>query len=538
MYRWTKASGVEEISDKGMSSVIRASLQRAMGQSGDLRIVGGYDPLKDEYLFTIVNLMRKPDNVGEPVVQPDQVLPPPPPPVDEGDDETDVFEGGPGDLGEDEFTPEIEVTDSVEFGSILSDSGIQLREYIIFNNGTADLLVQDIRVNQPYLKISPSTVSGQEPFYIAPGQKESVTIEFDPEGLDGVITGKVSVFHGPERAKSINVAESGVLALVTLVEENDDDGVDTSSFSDLVNAFNGYYVNNPDIEAPPQFPLTSDDQMSIELAFTYIKDLALNDPEKTSWTQFKDFLLPFGYEIDRKGFATIALDMGEELTGQEPDGSVGTNALLHFLSVFQQPLDYTRTWAQPPNDLTSAPLPPSGGGTPPPSLGVPPPTLNNIFASDQEAVDFINSSADMNLGQLQSLNTFVLPRVRHDLDGDGQVGTMDLIQFLTVFGNSISTDPSTLVFINPSVAPEESGGDAGSSLQTTSNAILYLLINGTMTSAQYLSIMANVSLEFKADFNQDGVITQEDHLSLLSFWTEGVAQGDAFTPYDGPAFIS
>ena len=61
--------GVEEISDKGMSSVIRASLQRAMEQSGDLRIVGGYDSLKDEYLFTIVNLMRKPDNVGEPVVQ-------------------------------------------------------------------------------------------------------------------------------------------------------------------------------------------------------------------------------------------------------------------------------------------------------------------------------------------------------------------------------------------------------------------------------------------------------------------------------------
>ena len=349
----------------------------------------------------------------------------------------------------------------------------------------------------------------------------------------------MSVLHGSSDERGAEVAESGVLALVTLVEGDDDGGVDTSSFSDLVNAFNGYFVINPDFVAPPQFPLTSDDQMSIELAFTYIKDLALNDPEKTSWTQFKDFLLPFGYEIDRKGFATISLDMGEEFTGQEPDGSIGTNALLHFLSVYQQPLDYTRTWAQPPNDLVDdAPPPLTSGGTPPPSLGVPPPTLNNIFASDQEAVDFINSSADMNLGQLQSLNTFVLPRVRHDLDGDGQVGTMDLIQFLTVFGNSIPTDPSALVFINPSAAPEESGGDAGSSLQTTSNAILYLLINGTMTSAQYLSIMANVSLEFKADFNQDGVITQEDHLSLLSFWTEGVAQGDAFTPYDGPAFIS
>ena len=114
-----------------MSSVIRASLQRAMENRGDIRIVGGYDPLKDEYLFTIVNLISRPDNVGEPVVQPDQVLPPPPPPVDEGDDETDVFEGGPGDLGEDEVAPEIEVADSDECGEIDADDGERAQEEII-----------------------------------------------------------------------------------------------------------------------------------------------------------------------------------------------------------------------------------------------------------------------------------------------------------------------------------------------------------------------------------------------------------------------
>jgi|TARA_R100000149_G_C5880685_1_gene145852 hypothetical protein len=536
VYRWTKASGVEEISDKGMSSVIRASLQRAMEKSGDLRIVGGYDPLKDEYLFTIVNLMPRPDNVGEPVVQPDQVLPPPPPPPPgpEGDDETEDFE-------EDELTPEIEVPDSVDFGSISSDSGKQAKEYIIFNNGTADLLVQDIRVNQPYLTISPSTVSGQEPFYIAPGQKESVTVAFDPEGLEGVITGKVSVLHSIGLAKNINVVDSAVIAVVTLVSP------DTSDLSDFGQTINGFYLQNPDITPPPQFPLTNDDQMSIELAFQYIQDnvaLQIEESETgvaegTSYQQFSDFLLPFSSGT-RKRFALLALDMAQEAVNTPGDGTLGVSELLTYLEAYGGTIDLSGNWnsalvAGTPPPFSGAP--PASGGDTPPELGVPPPSLNNIFASDQEAVDFINSSADMNLGQLQALNIFVLPRVRHDLDGDGQIGTMDLIQFLTVFGNSISTDPSTLVFINPSAPPEESGGDAGSSLQTTSNAILYLLINGTMTSAQYLSVMANVSLEFKADFNQDGVITQEDHLSLLAFWTEGVAQGDAFTPYDGPALI-
>ena len=54
IYRWTRNSGVEEISEKGISSVIRAAIQRAQ-ESGQLRIIGGFDPIKDEYLFTLDN---------------------------------------------------------------------------------------------------------------------------------------------------------------------------------------------------------------------------------------------------------------------------------------------------------------------------------------------------------------------------------------------------------------------------------------------------------------------------------------------------
>lgn len=55
VYRWSKQKGVEEISGKGMSSVIRASIKRAISDDEQIRIVGGYDPLKDEYLLTILN---------------------------------------------------------------------------------------------------------------------------------------------------------------------------------------------------------------------------------------------------------------------------------------------------------------------------------------------------------------------------------------------------------------------------------------------------------------------------------------------------
>ena len=55
VYRWSKQKGVDEISGKGMSSVIRASIKRAISDDEQIRIVGGYDPLKDEYLLTILN---------------------------------------------------------------------------------------------------------------------------------------------------------------------------------------------------------------------------------------------------------------------------------------------------------------------------------------------------------------------------------------------------------------------------------------------------------------------------------------------------
>ena len=57
VYRWTRSGGAEEISAKGLSSFIRAAISRAI-DAGQVRAVGGFDPLKEEYLLSIQNLQE------------------------------------------------------------------------------------------------------------------------------------------------------------------------------------------------------------------------------------------------------------------------------------------------------------------------------------------------------------------------------------------------------------------------------------------------------------------------------------------------
>ena len=55
IYRWSK-SGVEVISDKGMTAMFRAMFKAHIAADNEIRVVGGYDPLKKEYLLTIINV--------------------------------------------------------------------------------------------------------------------------------------------------------------------------------------------------------------------------------------------------------------------------------------------------------------------------------------------------------------------------------------------------------------------------------------------------------------------------------------------------
>ena len=55
VYRFNPSNGVQVISQKGMNAFFRDAFQDAITAGGQIRIVSGYDPLKDEYLITIAN---------------------------------------------------------------------------------------------------------------------------------------------------------------------------------------------------------------------------------------------------------------------------------------------------------------------------------------------------------------------------------------------------------------------------------------------------------------------------------------------------
>jgi hypothetical protein len=59
IFRFVDGQGIEEISDVSMGAYFRSKFKEAIGYSGlankkDIRIVGGYDPVKEEYLITIL----------------------------------------------------------------------------------------------------------------------------------------------------------------------------------------------------------------------------------------------------------------------------------------------------------------------------------------------------------------------------------------------------------------------------------------------------------------------------------------------------
>jgi len=71
VYRWSKQSGVETISDKGMVSMFRAVFRSAINSGKEIRVVGGYDPLKKEYLISILTVdPRTTDDGIVSVIQP------------------------------------------------------------------------------------------------------------------------------------------------------------------------------------------------------------------------------------------------------------------------------------------------------------------------------------------------------------------------------------------------------------------------------------------------------------------------------------
>lgn len=505
VYRWTKQSGVEEISNAGMSSVIRASIQRAMSEGGEVRIVGGYDPLKEEYLFTILKpAHRDTTNVGY-LVQPDQYIEPPTGVGGEEDDDPIVGE-----------SPVIEAsTDSIAFAAANSDDEPQEQELIIFNTGTADLLVSALTIGEGETKNGESAfkvngpVASSNSFYIQPGQKESVFVEMNPENQSGDISAQLIIENSSEN-RSLFIPLSST---VTFIEPE-------YTLGEFQQSWNNFYLNHPEI-APTQYPLTSDEQMSAELAFNYIHDLRVNSPEEITWGELRDFLSDFSGDSMYMVAADAAIDS---------NNNIGIEELFSFLGMFDtnfgeftslnvsEDLYTTAIVASDVTDSGGIPVPFNGGETPPEV---------NLFGSTQEALDFIVSNADMTVAQFHFLNSLIKPKVKSDFDGDGIIGTGDLMDLLQYYALPIpgAGEPA---FINPS--PIELEGDASGS--ETNNAIFWLSLNGSdMTAQQYWNFAANIRPDVKTDLNGDGIVGTNDHVTILQEWSLEQA-GEPATPLD------
>ena len=70
VYKFNPSNGIQVISRKGMGAFFRSAFQDVIDGVGDIRVVSGYDPLKDEYVITISNFPPLAQNADLQYTQP------------------------------------------------------------------------------------------------------------------------------------------------------------------------------------------------------------------------------------------------------------------------------------------------------------------------------------------------------------------------------------------------------------------------------------------------------------------------------------
>jgi len=169
------------------------------------------------------------------------------------------------------------------------------------------------------------------------------------------------------------------------------------------------------------------------------------------------------------------------------------------------------------------------------SGGLPAPTLGVNFSSVTDAINALLTRGDMTSAQFHFLNTFINKKVSHDFDGNGVVGTNDLLDLLQTYGiTTVLASDLAFTSSNPLDLTNQPGPLEGDS---SSDILSFIILNGTMTASEYWYLSSFVKKEVKCDVNGDGVVGTADHLSLLNEWTL-VQEDNTFTPFDGndPAF--
>ena len=507
VYRWTRSGGVEDISAKGVSSFIRAALNRAIN-SGQVRVVGGFDLLKDEYLLSIQNLQEyeTPVNV-EFVDQPIQISGP----VGEegGDDGSETGGDDTEALGGNLVViPDVLVFDDTEIGQT-SSKPITLR------TATNDPInVESITFTDPRFSIDPL-----QPFPIAllpefGFTNVEVMVFFTPDSTD-TVSGEIQfTTNDPNQAVFLTDVEgSGVEAEVS----------ETASEAAiaLTDAYNDFYLTN-----------ISPEDMSAELAIDYLKDLK-NDPNQANHPTFNNVfeLMAEGDGMTTRMFLFDAAAGLEGATSDGLNGNIGINELLALLAV--QGDNY---------DTGGSLFIPQGTGVatlPPPTTGTLP-----LFTSTQEAVDYLIDAGHMKVWEFyQYFSSFQVEDMRHvyNVNNSGSITITDFLVLLSVFGQDFLGSDSAFgpSYPGPTIEnPEFSATQVlGFIQQQHVSGVDPMTVEQFYQLGQYLNdamrLNSNAPLEYAAQggttqedgFNTTFSVTTADLLNYLSIIPEGVTGG-------------
>ena len=199
VYRFLPRKGVEVISDKGMNSFFVQAF-RDVGFNENVRIISGYDPLKDEYIISIIEAEPIVGEVGQSLYErptlailQDTYTFDPPDPIEGGTGggtgPGDVPDGGP-----------IEDTDGTTFTADLIDP---------INDGIADLSDEGATAPDGVVP-APAEGDGGDPDAVVPGFPSDGFVVTDPVGPPDPVL-EVIQFNSEEIQNVADGASDGFL---------------------------------------------------------------------------------------------------------------------------------------------------------------------------------------------------------------------------------------------------------------------------------------------------------------------------------------
>jgi len=406
VYRWTRSGGVEDISAKGLSSFIRAALERAIN-SDQVRVIGGFDPLKEEYLLSIQNLeeYETPANVVY-VNQPDAdvVIP-----DDDGEDDGPDTEGPSDDDGTEVFTPPTVVPEFFDFGRVNIGSTESVTVTLI--GGSTTMSIEEINFlggksqEETETIFSTNALDNPRGIVLIPGptNTENIEIFVNPSSPGLISTSVEFVIEGQE--ESFNLIDLSVFGQSV---EEDPVSQATIAFTDAYNEF--YVSDNPIL---PQ-------EMSAQLAINYLIDLS-GSPAKDQPTgnDIKTLL----EEFDENSMKRLLIDYYGNNDDVVED-STNTGDFLGLLGVLGDSYDPSAS-IYSDNLISTQDPPPTLSSNPPPN-----------FANVEEAVQYLEQNKVLRVHDIVRLNKYSNPAIVLNVVNRFSVqivNSQDLLAVLTSF---------------------------------------------------------------------------------------------------------